>query len=82
MEPTTMIAYAIVTMIISYAITTAMMPRPPNADAATFDDFDFPQADEGTPQAVVFGDCWSGDWTVLAVGNYRTSAIRKSGGKK
>jgi hypothetical protein len=45
-------------------------------------DFEFPQADEGTPQAVFFGECWSSDWTVLAVGSYRTTPIVKSGGKK
>jgi hypothetical protein len=43
-----------------------------------FNDIDFPQADEGTPQCVVFGECWTGDWMVLGYGNYRTQEIRKS----
>lgn len=65
-------------LIISVAMTPKLKPPPP----AAFEDFDFPQSDEGTPQAVYFGECWSTDWMVLAVGNYRTTAITKKGGKK
>lgn len=50
--------------------------------AEALSDIAFPQADEGTPQAVFFGECWTGDWAVLGVGNYRTTPIVKSGGKK
>ena len=53
-----------------------------NASPAAFDEFDFPQADEGTAQCVFFGECWSSDWTVLAVGNYRTTPIMSDGGGK
>lgn len=67
----------IVSAVLSYALQPKQKTKPPEA----FEDIDFPQADEGTPQAVIFGDCWSGDWTVLAVGNYRTTEIRSSGGK-
>lgn len=60
-----------------------MMPAS-NAQQAkspeALEEIDFPQADEGTPQAVFFGDCWSEDWMVLAVGNYRTSPITSQGG--
>ncbi len=68
--------WAIAFLFISVVITYAMMPKiqPPKPEA--FEDIDFPQADEGTPQCVFFGDCWSGDWTVIAVGNYRTQEIR------
>lgn len=68
----------IASMLISIALTPKQQVPPPTA----FEDIDFPQADEGTPQAVIFGDCWSGDWTVLAVGNYRVEAIPGGGGKK
>lgn len=53
--------------------------RPPEA----FSEIDFPQADEGTPQAVFFGECWTQDWMVLGVGNYRTTPIMSDsrGGK-
>lgn len=74
---------AIALLIISYAITalTAKGPPPP-PDAPKFKDFKFPVPDEGTPQAVVFGDVWTTDWQVLWYGNYRTEAIHSGGGKK
>ncbi len=78
MEPTTAIIYLIISLMITAAMMPKVQPRPPEA----FEDIDFPQADEGTPQCVIFGDCWVEDWTVLAVGNYRTEEIRGEGGKK
>jgi len=45
-----------------------------------FGDGDFPTADEGTPQYVVHGDCWSADWCVVAWGNQRSQKIKKGGG--
>lgn len=72
----------IVVMLASYFISQAMVKKPPPPEAAKFEDFSFPQAAEGTPQAVFFGDCWSGDWMVLGVGNFRTTAIKSGGGKK
>lgn len=76
------ILWAIFMLVASYVITAAMTPKqqPPKPEGLA--DIDFPQVDDGTPQAVIFGDCWSGDWTVLAVGNYRTTAISKSDGAK
>lgn len=71
------VALMIVSALISYSMMPKVQPRAPEA----FEDIKFPQAEEGTPQCVIFGDCWSGDWTVLAVGNYRTQEIRGSGGK-
>lgn len=71
-------------MVASYFVAVALTPKPktivPTAEA--FDDIDFPQVDDGTPQAVIFGDCWTESWTVLGLGNYRTTAIRKGGGGK
>ena len=46
-------------------------------DAVNAKDWNFPQIDEGTPQCVFFGDCWTEDWQVLAYGNYRTTEIKK-----
>lgn len=74
--------WAIAMLVASLVIQAAMMPKQQPPAPAAFEDFDFPQADEGTPQAVVFGDVWCSDWTVLGVGNYRTTAIKKKGGKK
>lgn len=73
---------ALILLIASTLIQLALMPKQQGPMPTAFDDIDFPQADEGTPQCVVFGDCWSGDWTVLAVGNYKVSEIRAGGGKK
>jgi hypothetical protein len=72
----------LVYLVISTIITYSLMPEQQSQSPEAFEDIEFPQADEGTPQAVIFGDCWSGDWMVLAVGDYRTSEIRKDGGKK
>ncbi|ENY6783310.1 hypothetical protein ACF1CY_000726 [Providencia rettgeri] len=67
-------------MIASYFLSAILTPRQRNAqrpEAATADDWEYPQPKEGTPQCVFFGDCWTDDWFVLAYGNYRYSAIRK-----
>jgi hypothetical protein len=58
------------------------MPKQQGAQPTAFEDIDFPQADEGTPQAVFFGDCWTEDWMVLAVGNYKVDEIHNAGSKK
>lgn len=71
----TLIYIAII--VVSYFVAQSMAPKPKTPKPAAFEDFQFPQAEEGTPQTVVFGDVWSGDWTVLALGNYSTSPIRK-----
>ena len=59
---------AVVSAVLSYnsAKNASSKPAP-----ASFEDFDFPQFDEGTPIAHVFGDVWTDDWMVLAVGNYK-----------
>ena len=68
-------------MAISYLVNMALAPRSRGsnrgAEAVSENDWNFPQADEGTPQCVFFGDCWTEDWQVLAYGNYRTSEIKK-----
>lgn len=73
---------ALYLLIASIVIQLSLMPKQQGAKPTAFEDIDFPQAAEGTPQAVIFGDCWSGDWTVLAVGNYRVEEIHAGGGKK
>lgn len=75
---------AVFYLVASFVISAIFAPKAgvSNPPPAAFEDFDFPQADEGTPQAVYFGECWSTGWMVLAVGDYRTTAITKSGGKK
>lgn len=64
-------------LIASIALQYYSQPRPPKMKPPAFGDFDFPQHEEGTPQAVIFGDCWIEDWFVLGLGNYRTTPIKK-----
>lgn len=80
------LVWAIALLVVSYAITalTSKNTKPKNAVPARISEFQFPTFDEGTPQPVVFGECWTEDWFVLYYGNLKTEAIRakKSGGKK
>lgn len=71
-------------MVASALLSIALAPKvkQESPTPASFEDFDIPQADEGTPQAVFFGECWSSDWTVLGTGNYRTTQIMSDGGGK
>lgn len=69
-------------VVASVLLAVALAPKQVPPKPTAFEDIDFPQAEEGTPQAVFFGDCWSGDWMVLSVGNYRTTAIEGGGGGK
>lgn len=74
-------------MVISAALTalTAKKPQTNNPTPATLKDFDIPNAEEGAPQAVVFGDVWLPGAQVLWYGGLRSTAIpakAASGGKK
>lgn len=75
-----MFAWALVFMVASYLIQ-AVLVKPQKMKPASLEEFDFPQIDEGTPEAVFFGDCWTEGWMILWYGNLRTKKI-KSGGKK
>jgi hypothetical protein len=69
--------FAIALLVVSYAITALTTKKPKDAKPARLSEF------QGTAEAVVFGECWSGDWMVLYYGNLSTEAIRaKSSGKK
>ncbi|MCO1335461.1 hypothetical protein MO867_14070 [Microbulbifer sp. OS29] len=73
----------IAVMVVASFVASALAPKPPRPKPASLNDWDFPVPDEGTPQAVFFGDCWTSSWCVLGVGNYRTLPIKiNSGGKK
>lgn len=77
-----MALYALAALVASVVLQIALAPKPAQAKPSTFDDFDIPQVDEGTPQCVFFGECWSGDWQVLAYGNFRTSKVKAKQAKK
>lgn len=73
--------YALALFAASYLLSALTAPKVQGPKAAAFEDFNFPQWEEGTPQPVLFGDCWTEDWTVCWYGNLKSQAI-KGGGKK
>lgn len=70
---------AIIMMIISYAIQIAMQkdPAPPARGA-----LDVPTAEEGSSVPVLFGSARAKSANVVFSGDFRTTDIRASGGKK
>ena len=67
-------------LVVSYIIQSLLV-KTPKIKPAALKDWDFPQADEGTPQMIIFGDAWATGPMVVWYGNYRTKKI-KSKGKK
>ncbi len=80
MEPMTWIAIAMA--VASLIISVALAPKPKDTPPSTFNDMNIPQVDEGTPQAVFFGTCWTEDWMVTWSGNFRTKKVKAKQGKK
>lgn len=72
-------AWALVLMVASYAIQSLLMKQP-KVKPTSADEIDFPQAEEGTPQCVIFGDGWTSGYQTVWHGNIRTKKI-KGGGK-
>lgn len=66
-------------LVASYVIQVALAPKPVKPKPLALEEFQFPQFEEGTPQEVIFGDCWTESWMVLGVGNYRTAPVRAKG---
>lgn len=71
-----MFFYYLAAAVVSFVLATALTPKPKTPAPATLKDFEFPQVDEGTPQAVVFGEVWIEGWMVLSYGNLRTKSIK------
>ncbi len=72
-----MFGWALISLVAS-TLLQALLVKPQSVKPASLADFDFPQVDEGTPQAVFFGDCWTEGWFILWYGNFRTTKIKKS----
>lgn len=68
-------------MVASYAISALLTPKQ-KIDKPKLSDFEFPQVDEGTPQAVVFGTAWTAGWQVLWYGNLHTTKVKSKVKKK
>ncbi|TAA42930.1 hypothetical protein EAT51_04320 [Pseudoxanthomonas winnipegensis] len=71
--------YVEIALIIIAVLYAAYAARQIRAKRLAFEDSDFPTFEEGTPQYVVFGDCWSADWCVIAWGNTRAKKVYKGG---
>ncbi len=71
------IAILAVSMVVSYALR----PKPKSPKPAAISDFDMPVVEEGSEQAVFFGDCWIEGWQVLSYGRLRTTRVRTKSGK-
>ena len=79
MDPLTWAAIGMLVASLAISVATASKAQKPKQSGIS--DMNIPQVDEGTAQAGFFGDCWTGDWMVLWVGNLRTSKIKSSSGK-
>jgi hypothetical protein len=77
MDPLTWFVVALAMTAISVAISYALRPKSVTPEPAELAEFQFPQAEEGTPQAVVFGDVWQDGYQHLWHGNLQTNAIKK-----
>lgn len=73
-------AFGLLFMVVSQVISGFLVKKSQQQPAG-MEEFDFPQEEEGTPQAVFFGDCWTKGYQTIWHGNIRTIKI-KSGGKK
>ena len=71
----------LIIMVASMAISSLNQPKAQKPKPAALSDFELPVPDEGTPQCVFFGDCWTSDWQVLSYGDFRTSKIKTKSGK-
>lgn len=72
----------LIILVISYAISTALAPKPPKPKPAAIEDFDIPVAEQGRPIPVIFGTVLITGPNVMWYGDLRTTAITVKGGKK
>lgn len=80
MEPMTWAM--IIMMVASMVLSIVLAPKPAQPKPGTYDDMNIPQIDEGTPQAVIFGEVWIKDWFVIGTGNFRTEKVKAKQAKK
>lgn len=76
------IVVSLILMVASMLISSLTQQRQKPPRAAGLSDFNLPQIEEGTPQAVLFGQCWNNGWQSLWYGDLTTAKIKSSGGKK
>lgn len=78
MDPITI---SLIMMAASVLISSLLIHQQKPPKPAALEDFDIPQVEEGTPQAVVFGQAWSKGWQVLWWGELATKKIKMEGKK-
>jgi len=71
----------LIVLLISYAVSYALAPKPPDAAPATLSEFDAPTADEGKPIPVVFGTVFVNSPNVVWYGDLGTAPIYSDSGK-
>lgn len=69
-------------LVITSYLSAALAPKPPPPKPNTLDDFDVPNAEQGTPIGVVFGNVIIKSPTLVWYGDLSTEKIKKKGGKK
>jgi hypothetical protein len=71
----------LIVLIISYAVSYALAPKPPEPSPASLSDIEAPTAEEGRPIPVVFGTVFISSPNVVWYGNLGTTPITSSTGK-
>lgn len=68
--------WIVIALFVSSFVLSALLVKGQRQKPAALEEFQFPQAEEGTPQSVVFGEVWTPGWQVLWYGNLRTMKIK------
>lgn len=74
-------AVALLLIVASYLISSLLVKHQ-SIKPAALSEFTIPQAEEGTPQSVPFGQVQNKGWQVLWYGELATTKIKSSGAKK
>ena len=70
----------LILLVVSYIVSAALAPKPPKPKSAALEDFDMPQAVQGAPFAMIFGEVLDESPTVAWFGELTPRPIKK--GKK
>ncbi len=72
----------LILLVVSYFVSAALAPKPPQPKAAALEEFDIPLAEEGREIAVIFGTVIVKSPTLMWFGDLQTKPIKSKGGKK
>ena len=70
--------FVVVALLVVSFVLTSLMVKNQKQKPASLEEFDFPQSDEGTPEAVIFGDVWQKGPFVPWYGDLETIKIKQS----